>query len=101
MVSLRRRRQPRHTRWSGVARSGRESPAEEGSEGGPGVRVSVADPNWRHGSEHGDHAPDRPLGGDVLRGVLLVLFFGPTLTTVGIVLVTVDVIGHWRRVADE
>jgi len=33
--------------------------------------------------------------------VLLVLFFGPTLTTVGIVLVTVDVIGHWRRVADE
>jgi len=44
-------------------------------------------------------------------GILLVLFFGPTLTTVGIVLITVgavvfvvdlmDAIGHWRRISGE
>jgi len=46
-----------------------------------------------------------------LGGVLLVLFAGPTLTAVGIVLVTVgtllfvvdvaDVMGYWRRVSGE
>jgi hypothetical protein len=44
-------------------------------------------------------------------GTLFVLFFGPTLTTVGIVLIVAsvlvlfvdvaDVIGNWRRVSGE
>lgn len=48
--------------------------------------------------------------GTFLVGVLLILFFGPTLTTLGIVLVTVgglvfivdaaDVLGHWRQLTE-
>lgn len=49
--------------------------------------------------------------GMFLVGTLLILFYGPTLTIVGLVLFTAgtlaflvdvtDVIGHWRRFSDE
>lgn len=47
----------------------------------------------------------------LLGGMLIIVFAGPTLTVVGIVLVTLsavvfiadiaDVIGHWRRISGE
>lgn len=47
----------------------------------------------------------------LLAGILLIVFFGPTLTITGIVLVTLsavvfiadiaDIIGHWRRISGE